>query len=410
MLISLRSPLVAGTAAVIGAGSIAFTGAQHPLPALPTSANVALAAFHNPVEELLGTLEVGQNYLFGTYYDSLGAVNWPFAGIGDLLNDALYNEYSLGYYSFVGLLPQFTNQASPIIRQLTTNLYTYINAALDGTIAAVSELSAGVWNYPSEAINALELALNGQIGEAITVLVDAVVDPIAAAGAAVFDTVAFVVTDFLAKTIAVLEVIPQNLTLFAGAAIGGVTVLAERSVEIATAWLNALGAGDWEGAWNTAVDGLFGPSGLPGTVLNLTIGAGVQTGPIATEADIPENFVPSFRTAIQGTIWNTQEALTAVAPTAAAVASAAAVAEAPAVEPVEVAEVAEVAEVSEPAKVAEVSEPAEKAVAESADTTAPAAAAPEPVEAATGAEAEADPKPARSHRGGKRAAKAAAAG
>jgi hypothetical protein len=407
LLISLRSQLVAGTAAVIGAGSVAVAGVHQPLPALPASPTVALAAFNNPIEQLLGTLELGQNYLLGTYFNGgdaptpgAGEANWPFAGFGqtggDFLNFALYNEITLGNYSSVGLLPQLTNQANPIIRQLTTNLYTYINAALSGTIAAVSDLSAGVWNYPAAAVDALELALNGQISEAITVLTDAVVTPIVDAGQALFDTAAFVVTDFLAKTVAVLEVIPVNLAMFAGAAFGSAAVLADRSVQIATAWVDSLAAGDWEGAWNVAVNGLLGPSGLPGTALNLTIGAGVQTGPIINpETDIAENFVPSFRTATQATIWNTQNALTATAPPTAAVQPAAAEPEVPEAKTVAVPRV----ETAAPGSAG-------------SDAVVPASPASEAVDSAiagqTAGQTGGDPKPVRSHRAGKRAAKAVA--
>jgi hypothetical protein len=417
VLISLRSQLIAGTAAVIGAGSVAVAGINHPLPTLPTSAVVSLAGFNNPIEQLLATLEVGQDYLLGTYFNggdapTLGAgeANWPFAGFGqtggDDLNFLLYNEATLGNYSAVGLLPQLTNDASPIIRQLTTNLFTYVNAGLSGVIGSVAAASAGVWDFPAAAVEALQLALNGEIGQAFTVLTDAIVDPIVAAGAALFDAGAFVVTDFVAKAVAVLEVIPVNLALFAGAAFGGGVVLAEKTVQIATDWITNIGSGDWDGAWNVAVDGLLGPSGLPGTALDLTIGAGVQTGPIVDpETDIVDNFVPSFRTATQATIWNTQNALTATAPPPAVLAE------------------AEVTEVSEPPAAAVVSvAPGAEAPAAVETGEQPAAAvvsvasgveAPAPVETAATVggevtvrgETESAPKRVKSHRVGKRAAR-----
>ncbi len=45
----------------------------------------------------------------------------------------------------------------------------------------------------------------------------------------------------------------------------------------------------------------MGPSGVPGTLLNLSIGAGVQTGPIVTPdaAGVAAVFVPSTRTIVQ---------------------------------------------------------------------------------------------------------------
>lgn len=423
MLISLRSQLVAGTAAVIGAGSVAVAGISHPLPAVTTSPLVSLAGFSNPIEQLLATVDVGQNYLLGTYFNGsdvptpgAGEANWPYAGFGqtggDVLNFALYNEIALGNYSSVGLLPQLTNDASPIIRQLTTNLYTYVNAALSGVIGSVAAASAGVWNFPAAAVEALQLALSGDIGQAFTVLTDAIVDPIVAAGGALFEAAAFVVTDFVAKAVAVLEVIPGNLALFAGASVGGAAVLAEKSIQIATNWLTSLGSGDWEGAWNVAIDGLLGPSGLPGTALNLAIGAGVQTGPIVNpETDIVDNFVPSFRTATQATIWNTQNALTATAPPTAAVLPAAAEPEVPA-------EKTMVSQVSEPGAEAVVepvvetfAEPRVKAAAPGSagsDAVAPASPVSEAVDNAIAGQSEGDPKPVRSHRAGKRAAKSVA--
>jgi hypothetical protein len=85
--------------------------------------------------------------------------------------------------------------------------------------------------------------------------------------------------------------------------------------EIGRQWLQDLGSGNFEAAWNTAVGGLLGPSGLPGSAFNVSLGAGIQTGPILNpETDIRSNFIPSLRTAIQGTLWNTQEALTTTPP------------------------------------------------------------------------------------------------
>ena len=59
--------------------------------------------------------------------------------------------------------------------------------------------------------------------------------------------------------------------------------------------------GNIESAGNYAVDGLLGASGSPGTLLNLSIGAGVQYAPIATpdEAGIAAAFMPSTRTVVQ---------------------------------------------------------------------------------------------------------------
>ena len=81
------------------------------------------------------------------------------------------------------------------------------------------------------------------------------------------------------------------------------------------------------GAWNAVVEGLLGPSGIPGTLVNLTVGAGVG----ATLAD----FVPSIRTEVQAGVKAIAGAL------ATPVASSAAAVEAPAAAAVEAAPAAD---------------------------------------------------------------------
>ena len=68
MQISLRSHLIAGTAAVVGASAIAMTpvmGAQLSLPSInvPTVANVTLAGLDSPISELLGSVILGGQLL-----------------------------------------------------------------------------------------------------------------------------------------------------------------------------------------------------------------------------------------------------------------------------------------------------------------------------------------------------------
>ena len=64
MQISLRSHVIAGTAAVVGAGAIALNpvmGAQLSLPSInvPSVSKVALAGLDSPLSELLSTFFCG---------------------------------------------------------------------------------------------------------------------------------------------------------------------------------------------------------------------------------------------------------------------------------------------------------------------------------------------------------------
>lgn len=321
MQISLRSHLVAGVAAVIGAGIVTVPPAAH-VSALPVSAEVALAGFDNPIEELIGTVQLVQSYLLASYYNGAdapapgaGEANWPYAGMdqtgGSVLNYLLAQRKDLGLYHNVGLIPEIVNTHQPIITQITTNLLGYLNTVLTGVTGAGTAAAAGVWNFPEAAIDATKLALNGQLQEALTVLTDAIFTPIGTAAKDLFGAVAEVAQSVVAHLVAVVKVIPTNLTLFGGWLVGGGTYLVKDAVAIGQQWLQDLGSANFEGAWNTAVNGLLGPSGLPGAAFNVSLGAGIQTGPILNpQTDIKTNFIPSLRTAIQGTLWNTQEALT----------------------------------------------------------------------------------------------------
>ena len=334
MQISLRSHLIAGSAAVLSAGVIAtipVSQVQLHLPALAmnSAAEVALAAFANPFEQLIATAQQGQTYTFADFYNGgdiptpgAGEANWPYAGFeqtgGDFLNYALYNEASLGYYSAVGLLPQVTINNQPIATQLNLNWWSYINNVLTGVTGAATAVSAGVWNFPSTVITAAQLAIGGDVSAALTVLSDAIITPITSAATALIGAGTYVVNNVVAKVAAVIAALPQLATTFAGAAVGGAALTAEKSVEITSAVVTNLSTLNVEGAWNAAVEGLLGPSGLPGLSLNLTVGAGVQTGPITGPTDIAANFVPSARTAVQAAQWTIASALsTSAAPVAA---------------------------------------------------------------------------------------------
>ena len=129
MKISLRSQMIAGTAAVVGASAIALTPvvAQHemlPNIQIPsTSAVVALAGFDSPVTELIRSLDLVNSYLF-----SSTAVGQP--------------DVTLG------LVPQIIADHLPIISQLGVNGSDYIFQSFHGLYSSAAALSEGLWNSP----------------------------------------------------------------------------------------------------------------------------------------------------------------------------------------------------------------------------------------------------------------------
>lgn len=305
MQISLRSQLIAGTAAAVGASAIAMTPviAVHGVPSItvPSVAQVALAGFDSPITELLSTLFVGQTLVFNETNSPVDAGSWAGSGItdgtgavGPLLWPAALGSDALGGYSSVGVVPQIIDDALPIISQLGYNGSDYLNVTGDALFGAGIALSEGAWNAIGQVVT---LDIPGAI--------NTVIDSISSAGALLLGAGGYVLQNVLAKAQAVVATLVGSIPTLLGVTVAQISTVLARTVQIATDAVAAIGAGSIDGAWNAVVDGLLGPTGVPGTLLNLTIGAGVQTGPIsgntvpATQASIAANFVPSVRTEVQ---------------------------------------------------------------------------------------------------------------
>ena len=377
MQISLRSHLIAGTAAVVGASAIAMTpvmGAQLSVPSInvPAMASVALAAFDSPLAQLFDTLQVGNQYLLNDTSDPLDADSWPFAGFGTTygtpptnwpLLPTVLGTAELGGYSSVGVIPQIIDDALPIISQLGYNGLDYLNVTGDALFAAGSLFFQSLWTAGGEVLSL-------DIPAALATVANA----ISASGALLLGAGGYVLQNVIAKASAVVDTLVGSLPLVLGVTVAQLSVVVAATTAVITNAVTALGSGDFEGAWNATVDGLLGPAGLPGLVLNLTVGAGVQTGPIATpDADgVAAVFVPSVRTEVQTLVKEITADLqvtpsAAAAPAAAAkkaARSAASVRSAAAVEAAPAAEApAAEAPASEAPAAAESSAPAEKPAA-----------------------------------------------
>lgn len=315
MQISLRSQLVAGTAAVVGASAIAMTPvvAHHDLqlPAIQipaASAEVALAGYDSPVSELFRSLGQLNNFVFGsgnTLADYPGILS--LAGLTGI--QTVYN------FNAAGIFPQIINDAAPILRQLGTNGSAYLDTTFNAIYRIGFDLSEGVWNAAGQA---LTLDIPG----AVSTLVAAV----QSAGTTALQAGNFVLTNVIAKTTALISAIPAVANLVVTAVTGQAQVLVGAVSTFANALVAAVQTGNPETIWNTTVDGLFGPNGLPGVINKLTVGAGVQTG--------PATIVPSVRGVIQATVKGITTALQAtsmappVTPPASAVSSSPSVASA----------------------------------------------------------------------------------
>jgi hypothetical protein len=257
--------------------SIDFSGLpqalEDTLAALPDSWAQLVAALVLPdlpdgilTNGLIGTLGSTFNLLANNSYDISSnespAINWgpyatPFSGAGtinDLLGvgGAYPGDAVLGGYATVGLIPQIIDDGLPILSQLGVNGLDYLYTTFD-------HLTSG------NILAALAYAPSGVI----------------------------------ARAGAVLSVLPTILTNLAGSVVGGVGVVFDKVVQMVSTVVSDLATLNVLGAVGALRSGLLGPAGIPGALVNLTIGAGVQTGPIDFPQDIADNFVPSKRTVVQ---------------------------------------------------------------------------------------------------------------
>ena len=324
MQISLRSHVIAGTAAVVGAGAIALNpvmGAQLSLPSInvPSVSKVALAGLDSPLSELLSTFFVANQYLLNDTNSVLSPDSWPYADFGTEFGDLpvnipgivpgilgpqdldplspTFNPFGSNIYSSVGVIPQIIDDALPIISQLGYNGSDYLNVTGDALFGAGYALSEGVWN----AIGDL-LTLN------IQGAVETFANSISVAGTLLLGAGGYVLQNVVAKAQAVFNTLASGVGTILGVTAAQISLVVAKTVQVVQ---DTFAATTFEGGWNAAIDGLFGPSGIPGTILNLTIGAGVQTGPIVPSdpfdpdtypAAIEGNFVPSVRTEVQGLV------------------------------------------------------------------------------------------------------------
>jgi hypothetical protein len=309
-------------------------GAQLSLPAInvPTVAKVTLAGFDSPISELLGSLILGGQLLFSTDTDVANNDLWgptafqipptapnvvpPYpndqTGTSAPVFPAALETDELGAYTSIGVLPNFIDFALPIVRQLGINGSDYLNVSVFGLSAAGVALSEGLWNAAGELLTL-------QFQAALATLANS----ISAAGTLALASGAYVLSGVVTRAQAVIEAVIGALPLALGAGVAQISLVVNESIAVITDTFNELGTGNFEGAWNAAIDGLFGATGIPGTLLNVTIGAGQQTGPIEygdtppftpTTDSIAANYVPSVRTVAQSAIIAVANALATPVP------------------------------------------------------------------------------------------------
>lgn len=302
MQISIRSQLIAGTAAVVGASAIAMTPvtqANLALPDLhvPSVNQVALAGFDSPLSELIGTFNSFNQWLASSDNSTAGYTD--LGGLADATGVAIAK---MGFqFNSVGLLPQVINDHQPILTQVGLNGAASLESMLNAGTTVGLIASEGLWNLPGAFVTATQQALGGDIPGAIATLQAAIVTPFVSAGQVILASGNYMLDNAVARSTALLQAVPDLVNLVVQSSIGQAQVLAGAFSAVVQNVITGITNGNAEEAWNAAVDGFLGPRGIPGTFLNLTLGAGVQTGAATV--------VPSVRGVIQAAVHGIADAL-----------------------------------------------------------------------------------------------------
>ncbi len=341
MQISLRSQMIAGTTALVGATAIAMTPIA-PAVSLPslnvTKANVALMAdLSNPITALVNTGGLLIDYLINGQYQlgaGGGTANWGSgmgtnSGIGDIVNGLIYNAYvpspGPGYLPAiknVGIVPNFLSVPFPIGTQVVNNWLGYAGIVVDTGAQVLANLSNLIWAPVGVTIAIAQAVLTGNFAQIPTIIQAAVqtaISGITDSITAVVSGVQEIAGSIVAKAQALVTNVSTALPALVATIQGQVTALSASVTTNLAAITAAIAGGDITNIWNTTVASLLSPLGIPGTLLNLTLGAGVQL-----TAD-PTTYVPSVRATIQTLGQSVKGALGTAPASAAAVRSAAAV-------------------------------------------------------------------------------------
>jgi len=321
--------MIAGATAIVGAAAVAMApiAPTVQLPALSSAyPAVSLAVYANPLSALYNSVNLGIDYLINGNYSldaGGGATNWPAAGISDYTNSVLpfgfWNDGS-GYLpaiTNIGLIPNFITVPFPVGFQIVDNWIGYTNTAYQ---AAAQVIDAGLnllWAPVGLSIAIVQDLASGNIAD-IPVQIQATlayaVAQIQDAIAAVVGGAGVIAANFVAKATAAVQVLAAAVPAALANVPRQLGVIAASATTAITNITTALSTGNVEGAWNAAVTGLLGPTGVPGTVVNLTLGAGVQTGEVSDSTTYYANVVPSIRNEVQSLGQGLSLALASTAP------------------------------------------------------------------------------------------------
>lgn len=288
MQISLRSQMVAGVATVSAAAMVVAPIAQPDLlhSMQRASSAVSLAAFANPIAELAGSAyyAIGTNILSQAELLPPDELFWP----DSYYTDDFSELFAPGY---TGLIPNFVNQFSfGGLSALVSNLAGYGNAAAFGLAELVSGPTTAIWNTPFALITAAGYLAAGQPELALAELQAQIVQPLVETVNAIVGVAGYILDNVITNaTTLITSTIAGLVANTIDTIVNGTTYVVQSAVDTLGTAVADLLAGQIEDAWNGVVEGLLGPGGTPGQIVDLTFGTGIaevvdypDVGPVLT--------------------------------------------------------------------------------------------------------------------------------
>ena len=276
MQISLRSHVIAGVAA-LGATAIAITPITQPdlLPsAQRAAASIELSSFDSPFTAISQVVEdVNTDILSNALFDK------PYTTITD---------FPLVY---LGVIPDFLYWPLPALTTVGTNLSGYGWAGVRGVGDLSAKALQAAWNTPFAVIDAAQLLFQGDTQGAIDALKKGIVAPLQLGINSLLNSGDYILSNLVQNIgIVAAGIVPavQNLV---DTTFRGVTYIGSGALDTVQASVDALTKGDFEKAWNIAVEGFLGRGGTLGSLEKLTLGPGIVYA---------GGFIPSYRTVVTG--------------------------------------------------------------------------------------------------------------
>lgn len=317
MEITLRSQMIAGATAIVGAGAIALTPVA-PAVSIPSisaaKAEVALSAIANPFVVGWQTVVLGLDYLFQA--GAPVSADWQVTNVGIPIGPVTNAGLQLGQIpvggglyrygpaiSNVGLIPNFLAQPFPVLTQLVANQLGYLNTALQAGGTVVTNVADILWTPVGLTLGIISDLLTGNVANIpvrINAAITQVIADVTGSVTAVVNAATAIGTGIINNAVAVVSALAGSAGSLIPAVLGQFQQVSNSVQNVIAAVASNLATFNLEGAWNAAVNGLLGPTGVPGTLLNLTLGAGTQLTPDSfVPVPTPGTLVPSDRVILQ---------------------------------------------------------------------------------------------------------------